>query len=110
MDGVFRIVQSIPSKKAEPFKHWLAQIGAERIQQMQDPELGIQQSLNPQGPDRLFGMAHAVRTGELAQYETVSRISATSTNRSRTRIWSEPSAATKKVAAPLPATAKSTKI
>lgn len=45
MEGVFRIVQSIPSKKAEPFKRWLAQIGAERIQQMQDPELGIQQSL-----------------------------------------------------------------
>ena len=45
MEGVFRIVQSIPSKKAEPFKRWLAQVGAERIQQMQDPELGIQQSL-----------------------------------------------------------------
>ena len=44
MEGVFRIVQSIPSKKAEPFKRWLAQVGAERIQQMQDPELGIQQS------------------------------------------------------------------
>ena len=43
--GVFRIVQSIPSKKAEPFKRWLAQVGAERIHQMQDPELGIQQSL-----------------------------------------------------------------
>lgn len=45
MEGVFRIVQSIPSKKAEPFKRWLAQVGAERIQQMQDPELGIHQSL-----------------------------------------------------------------
>lgn len=45
MEGVFRIVQSVPSKKAEPFKRWLAQVGAERIQQMQDPELGIQQSL-----------------------------------------------------------------
>ena len=45
MEGVFRIVQSIPSKKAEPFKRWLAQVGAERIHQMQDPELGIQQSL-----------------------------------------------------------------
>ena len=45
MEGVFRIVQSIPSKKAEPFKRWLAHVGAERIQQMQDPELGIHQSL-----------------------------------------------------------------
>ena len=43
--GIFRIIQSIPSKKAEPFKRWLAQVGAERIHQMQDPELGIQQSL-----------------------------------------------------------------
>lgn len=45
LNGIFRIVQSIPSKKAEPFKRWLAQVGAERIHQMQDPELGIQQSL-----------------------------------------------------------------
>lgn len=45
LEGVFRIIQSIPSKKAEPFKRWLAQVGAERIHQMQDPELGIQQSL-----------------------------------------------------------------
>ena len=45
LQGIFRIIQSIPSKKAEPFKRWLAQVGAERIHQMQDPELGIQQSL-----------------------------------------------------------------
>ena len=45
LQGIFRIVQSIPSKKAEPFKRWLAQVGSERIHQMQDPELGIQQSL-----------------------------------------------------------------
>ncbi|MBQ7268283.1 MAG: Bro-N domain-containing protein [Bacteroidales bacterium] len=45
LQGIFRIVQSIPSKKAEPFKRWLARVGAERIHQMQDPELGIQQSL-----------------------------------------------------------------
>lgn len=45
LDGIFRIIQSIPSKKAEPFKRWLAQVGANRIHQMQDPELGIQQSL-----------------------------------------------------------------
>ena len=45
IEGILRIVQSIPSKKAEPFKRWLAQVGAERIHQMQDPELGIQQSL-----------------------------------------------------------------
>ena len=38
-----RIIQSIPSKKAEPFKQWLAQVGAERIRQMQDPERSIEQ-------------------------------------------------------------------
>ena len=41
--AVFRIIQSIPSKKAEPFKQWLAQVGAERIRQMQDPERSIEQ-------------------------------------------------------------------
>ena len=45
IEQAFRIIQSIPSKKAEPFKRWLAQVGAERIHQMQDPELGIRQSL-----------------------------------------------------------------
>lgn len=45
LQSLLRLVQAIPSKKAEPFKRWLAQVGAERIQQMQDPELGIQQSL-----------------------------------------------------------------
>ena len=43
--SMLRLVQSIPSKKAEPIKRWLAEVGAERIKQMQDPELGIQQSL-----------------------------------------------------------------
>ena len=40
---ILRIIQSIPSKKAEPFKQWLAQVGAERIRQMQDPERSIEQ-------------------------------------------------------------------
>lgn len=37
--GIFRIIQSIPSKKAEPFKLWLAQIGSERIDEIENPEL-----------------------------------------------------------------------
>ena len=37
--GAFRLIQSIPSKKAEPFKQWLAQVGHERIQEIEDPEL-----------------------------------------------------------------------
>ena len=42
-EQVLRLVQSIPSKKAEPFKQWLAKIGQERINQLQDPELSIEQ-------------------------------------------------------------------
>lgn len=39
--GVFRIIQSIPSSKAEPFKHWLAQVGKERIDEIENPELAM---------------------------------------------------------------------
>lgn len=42
---LFRIIQSIPSKKAEPFKQWMAQVAAERLNQMQDPELDINQAI-----------------------------------------------------------------
>lgn len=38
---IFRLVQSIPSPKAEPFKQWLAKVGFERMQEMQDPEMGL---------------------------------------------------------------------
>lgn len=38
-EGIFRIIQSIPSPKAEPFKKWLAKVGYERIQEIEDPEL-----------------------------------------------------------------------
>ena len=38
--NLFRIIQSIPSKKAEPFKLWLAQVGYERVQEIENPELG----------------------------------------------------------------------
>ena len=43
--GIFRIIQSIPSHKAEPIKQWIAHVAAERIDQMQDPELSIQQAM-----------------------------------------------------------------
>lgn len=42
---VFRLIQSIPSPKAEPFKLWLAQVAAERLDEMQDPELSIDRAL-----------------------------------------------------------------
>ena len=38
-EGIFRIIQSIPSKKAEPFKLWLARVGSERIDEIENPEL-----------------------------------------------------------------------
>lgn len=41
LNGIFRIIQSIPSPKAEPFKQWLAQVGQERIEEIQDPERTI---------------------------------------------------------------------
>ena len=37
--GILRIIQSIPSPKAEPFKQWLAQVGSERIEEIENPEL-----------------------------------------------------------------------
>ncbi len=45
LEGFFRIIQSIPSKKAEPVKKWLAQVGAQRIDQMIDPELTFQMAV-----------------------------------------------------------------
>ena len=45
LEQILRIVQSIPSKKAEPLKRWLAEVGSQRIQQMIDPELAIQQAV-----------------------------------------------------------------
>ena len=44
-EQLFRLIQSIPSPKAEPFKQWMAQVASTRIDQMQDPELDIQQAV-----------------------------------------------------------------
>ena len=44
-EQLFRIIQSVPSPKAEPFKRWMAQVAAERVDQMQDPELSIHQAM-----------------------------------------------------------------
>ena len=45
LEGILRIIQSIPSKKAEPIKRWLAQVGSERLYQLQDPERSIEQAV-----------------------------------------------------------------
>ena len=44
-EGIFRLIQSIPSPKAEPFKLWMAQVAKERLDEMQDPEQGIHRVL-----------------------------------------------------------------
>lgn len=44
-EGILRIIQSIPSKKAEPFKRWLAKVGAERIKETEDPELAFDRAM-----------------------------------------------------------------
>jgi len=46
-ETMFRIIQSIPSPKAEPFKLWLARVGYERIEETEDPEKAIQRALAP---------------------------------------------------------------
>jgi DNA-damage-inducible protein D len=43
-EGVFRIIQSVPSPKAEPFKRWMAKVGYERIQEIEDPELAVKRT------------------------------------------------------------------
>lgn len=43
-EGIFRIIQSISSPKAEPFKRWLAKVGYERVQEIEDPELGAKRT------------------------------------------------------------------
>lgn len=43
-EGIFRIIQSMPSPKAEPFKRWLAKVGYERVQEIEDPELASQRA------------------------------------------------------------------
>ncbi len=43
-EGIFRIIQSIPSPKAEPFKRWLAKVGYERVQEIEDPELAMKRT------------------------------------------------------------------
>jgi len=44
-EQLFRLIQSIPSPKAEPFKQWMANVASERLDQMQDPELSIEQAM-----------------------------------------------------------------
>ena len=52
-EQLFRLIQSIPSPKAEPFKQWLARVGSERIDEIEDPELGFDRLLETYLKNRL---------------------------------------------------------
>jgi prophage antirepressor-like protein len=45
IEGIFRLIQSVPSKKAEPFKKWLAKVAFERLQEIQNPELAVKRAI-----------------------------------------------------------------
>lgn len=63
-EQLFRLIQSIPSPKAEPFKLWLAQVAAERLDEMQDPELSIDRALDYFDTQHwVFGVRHWPRFG-----------------------------------------------
>ena len=53
-EQVLRLIQSIPSKRAEPFKLWLAQVGKERIDEAYDPEIAINRALDTYRKKRIF--------------------------------------------------------
>ena len=60
-EQLFRLIQSVPSPKAEPFKMWLAQVASERIEELQDPEMGngeFWSSTSSWGPSPLFQLSH----------------------------------------------------
>jgi hypothetical protein len=63
-EQLFRLIQSIPSPKAEPFKLWLAQVAAERLDEMQDPELSIDRGFYYFDIQHwVFGVRHLLRFG-----------------------------------------------
>ena len=54
--GIFRLIQSIPSPKAEPFKQWLAKVGYERLQEIQDPSLSMDKARENWIQQRMTGL------------------------------------------------------
>ena len=64
LQGIFRIIQSIPSKKAEPVKQWLAQLGEQRIDQIIDPELTFQMAVEDYRRQGYSGIKDAVTDGK----------------------------------------------
>jgi BRO family, N-terminal domain len=75
---LLRIIQSIPSKKAEPFKLWLAEVGNQRLDQLQDPELSIEhlfpEAHLAQRAAALLGVRHQQRTAGDAPVTALKRV------------------------------------
>ncbi|MFZ5573000.1 MAG: hypothetical protein ACOZF0_21580 [Thermodesulfobacteriota bacterium] len=67
-EGIFRILQSMPSAKAEPSKRWLAKIGCERMQEIDDPEAAIKRTRECCTElELIFSMLGAAATAEIAR-------------------------------------------
>ena len=60
--GILRLVQSIPSPKAEPFKLWLAQVGGDRLDEIADPEKAMQRGADFLSCQRLFARMDNAKT------------------------------------------------
>jgi len=59
--GIFRLIQSIPSPKAEPFKQWLAKVGYERLQEIQDPSLSMDKAREKWIQQRMTGQETRIK-------------------------------------------------
>ena len=70
-EGLFRIIQSIPSPKAEPFKRWLAKVAKQRVDEIDDPELGIDRAMENLSEKRLF---QRMGQSTLKKYRSTQRI------------------------------------
>ena len=62
-EGIFKIIQSIPSKKAEPFKRWLAKVGYDRIKEIENPELAQERMKLEKGGQRLIPKEYIQKYG-----------------------------------------------
>ena len=77
-EQLLRLIQSIPSKKAEPFKMWLAQVGRERIEEVIDPELTIERALETYADEEILEAIHFQEKyfeGELLGWQFTKEIS-----------------------------------
>ena len=73
-EGIFRIIQSIPSKKAEPFKRWLARVGKERLDEIEQPARAIERARGyylAKGYSKSVKCSHPTRTSKRASFQPI---------------------------------------